>query len=182
MINRRTFITAVPVAAAFISGKASATTYFTGATVRQALFPSATNFVDRSLMLTSEQAKAISKASNARVSKPKIAAWDAMGPSGKLGTMFIDQVYGKHEFITYAVALGPDGDVRQIEIMDYRETYGDQIRIPKWRAQFTGKRHGQPLKINAEIKNISGATLSCVHITDGVRRLLATYALVIARG
>ena len=182
MINRRTFIVTATVAAMLFSNEARATTYFTGATVRQTLFPSATSFIDRSVTLNPAQAKAISKASNARVSKSKIAAWDAVGSSGKLGTMFIDQVYGKHEFITYAVALGPDGDVRQIEIMDYRETYGDQIRIPKWRAQFTGKRHGQPLKINAEIKNISGATLSCVHITDGVRRLLATYALVIARG
>jgi Na+-translocating ferredoxin:NAD+ oxidoreductase RnfG subunit len=181
MINRRNFLVAAPIGLAAFSQPARATTYFTGATVRQALFPSATSFVDRSVTLTSAQSKAISKASAARVSKSKIAVWEARGPSGKLGTMFIDQVYGKHEFITYAVALGPDGDVRQIEIMDYRETYGDQIRIPKWRAQFTGKRHGQPLKFTKEIKNISGATLSCLHITDGVRRVLATYALVIAQ-
>jgi Na+-transporting NADH:ubiquinone oxidoreductase subunit NqrC len=180
MINRRHFLAAAPIGLAALSQPARATTYFTSATVRQALFPSATQFIDRSVTLTSEQAKAISKASSARVSKSKISAWEARGASGKLGTMFIDQVYGKHEFITYAVALGPDGDVRQIEIMDYRETYGDQIRIPKWRAQFTGKRHGQPLKFTQEIKNISGATLSCLHITDGVRRVLATYALVIA--
>jgi Na+-transporting NADH:ubiquinone oxidoreductase subunit C len=181
MINRRNFIIATPIGLAALSQPARATTYFTNATVRQALFPSATSFVDKSLTLTSAQAKAISKASSARVSKPKIAAWEARGPGGKLGTMFIDQVYGKHEFITYAVALGPEGDVRQIEVMDYRETYGDQIRIPKWRAQFTGKRHGQPLKFTQDIKNISGATLSCLHITDGVRRILATYALVIAQ-
>jgi Na+-translocating ferredoxin:NAD+ oxidoreductase RnfG subunit len=181
MINRRNFLIAAPIGVAAFSQSARATTYFTSATVREALFPSATNFIDRSVILTSEQSKAISKASSARVTKSKIAAWEARGPSGKLGTMFIDQVYGKHEFITYAVALGPDGDVRQIEIMDYRETYGDQIRIPKWRAQFTGKRHGQPLKFTKEIKNISGATLSCLHITDGVRRVLATYALVIAQ-
>ena len=181
MINRRAFLGAVPLGLAVVSQPARATTYLTGATVRQALFPSATQFIDKSVTLTSAQAKAISKASSARVSKPKIAAWEVRGPGGKLGTMFIDQVYGKHEFITYAVALGPDGDVRQIEIMDYRETYGDQVRIPKWRAQFTGKRHGQPLKFTQDVKNISGATLSCLHITDGVRRVLAAYALVIAQ-
>ncbi len=182
MINRRAFLGGVPFGLAVVSQPARATTYFTGATVRQVLFPLATQFIDRSLTLTSAQAKAISNASSARVSKSKVAVWEVRGAGGKLGTMFIDQVYGKHEFITYAVALGPDGDVRQIEIMDYRETYGDQIRIPKWRAQFTGKRHGQPLKFTKDIKNISGATLSCLHITDGVRRLLATYALVIAQG
>ena len=30
------------------------------------------------------------------------------------------------------------------------------------------------------LSNISGATLSCRHVTDGVKRLLATYALVLA--
>ena len=93
--------------------------------------------------------------------------------------MFIDKVYGKHEFITYAVALDTGGGVRGIEIMDYRESYGDQIRQPKWRAQFAGKRYGQPLAIDKQIKNISGATLSCVHITEGVRRLLATNAIAL---
>lgn len=182
MINRRNFLVAAPVSLAAFARPAQATTYFTSATVRQALFPGATNFVDKSFTLAPAQAKAIAKASATRVSKSKIAVWEARGAGGKLGTFFIDQVYGKHEFITYAVALGPDGDVRQVEIMEYRETYGDQVRMPKWRAQFTGKRHGQPLKFTKEIKNISGATLSCLHITDGVRRVLATYALVVALG
>jgi Na+-transporting NADH:ubiquinone oxidoreductase subunit NqrC len=60
----------------------------------------------------------------------------------------------------------------------YRESYGEQVRNPAWRAQFTGKRHGATLALTKDIKNISGATLSSSHITDGVKRLLATYALV----
>ena len=49
-----------------------------------------------------------------------------------------------------------------------------------WRAQFVGKRADAPLKLGADIKNISGATLSSKHITDGVKRLLVTHALVLA--
>ncbi len=26
-----------------------------------------------------------------------------------------------------------------MEILEYRESYGDEVRNPKWRAQFTGK-------------------------------------------
>ena len=123
--------------------------------------------------------KSIAKAAGTRVTAAKVTAFDAIAANGKLGTLFIDKVYGKHEFITYAVALDTTGAVRGVEVMDYRESYGDQIRLPKWRAQFTGKRYGQPLKIDKQIKNISGATLSCVHITEGVRRLLATNALAL---
>ncbi len=89
---------------------------------------------------------------------------------------------GKHEFITYAVALTPDGAVKRIEILEYRETYGGEVRNGNWRQQFVGKRFGSQLKLGGDIKNISGATLSSRHITDGVRRLLATYELVLKNG
>jgi len=70
--------------------------------------------------------------------------------------------------------------VRQLEILDYHESYGGEVHLPAWRHQFVEKHHGSALQLNGDIKNISGATLSCGHITDGVRRLLATYALVLA--
>ena len=54
------------------------------------------------------------------------------------------------------------------------------MRNAKWRAQFAGKDARAPLKLDVDIKNISGATLSSRHITDGVKRLLATHALVLA--
>jgi FMN-binding protein len=41
--------------------------------------------------------------------------------------------------------------------------------------QFVGKTASAPLKLDADIRNISGATLSSRHVTEGVRRLLATY-------
>jgi Na+-translocating ferredoxin:NAD+ oxidoreductase RnfG subunit len=95
------------------------------------------------------------------------------------GWFIVDGVVGKHEFITYAVGLNADGSVKQIEIMDYRETYGGQIRDQKWRAQFVGKTSKSTLKLDSDIKNISGATLSCRHITDGVKRLLAFYEIAL---
>ena len=79
------------------------------------------------------------------------------------------------------LGLTDDGAVKQIEVMDYREIYGGQVRDEKWRAQFIGKKHGARLKLDDDIQNISGATLSSGHITEGVRRLLATHALVLKK-
>jgi Na+-transporting NADH:ubiquinone oxidoreductase subunit NqrC len=79
------------------------------------------------------------------------------------------------------VALGADGKLRQLEILEYREAYGSEVRNPRWRAQFNGKQHGDSVRIGDGIQNISGATLSSEHITDGIRRLLATYAIAIAQ-
>ena len=37
------------------------------------------------------------------------------------------------------------------------------------------KKHGAPLRLDNDIQNISGATLSCKHISEGVRRVLALH-------
>ena len=89
------------------------------------------------------------------------------------GWFIVDEVIGKHEYITYAVGLNATGAVQGIEIMEYRETYGGEVRNPKWRAQFVGQTKNATLQLDKDIKNISGATLSSRHITEGVRRLLA---------
>ena len=95
--------------------------------------------------------------------------------------LFIDKVLGKHDFITYAVAVTPDGKVKGVEIMDYRETYGSQIRDKAWRDHFVGKSEKDPLRLDQDIPNISGATLSSKHVTDGVRRILQTYETLRAK-
>ncbi len=146
---------------------------------QQALFPEATAFREVRLLLSAQQRSAIEKASRTRVRDAELHAWRAEAGGTFVGWFIVDEVYGKHEFITYAVALDIRGAVRGIEIMDYRETHGGQVRLPAWRAQFVGKRAGAPLELDNDIMNISGATLSCKHITDGVRRLLATYEVAL---
>src|SRR5437764_171676 len=98
----------------------------------------------------------------------------------RAGWFMLDRVIGKHDFITYALALGSDGSVRGLEILEYRETYGGEIRNPNWRRQFVGARPGSALRLDKDIKNISGATLSSRHVTDGVRRLLVTWQMLLA--
>ena len=114
-INRRTLLGAVPLGLMLASEQANATTYFTGEAVKRALFPGATHFVDRTVTLTAAQSKIVSAAAKTRVSFAKVVALDAFGASDKLGTLYIDQVYGKHEFITYAVALDATGAVLGID-------------------------------------------------------------------
>ncbi len=92
------------------------------------------------------------------------------------GWFVLDKVLGKHELITYAVALSPDGKVRGVEILEYRESHGGEIRDPRWRAQFAGKGVNDPLELDRDISNISGATLSCRHVTDGIKRIVALHA------
>ena len=125
--------------------------------------------------LTDAQKSAIAKASGVRVRSQEIKAWRASGG----GWLIVDNVIGKHEFIDFALALNAKGEVAGVEVLTYRETYGGEVKNPKWRGQFTGKSAASELKIDSDIKNISGATLSCVHLTDGVKRLVHTWNLAL---
>jgi len=125
--------------------------------------------------LTKEQMKSIKSSSKTRVRHKDIKAWK----TNDGGWFILDQIIGKHENIDIAVGLTKDGKVKDIEILTYRETYGGQIRNPKWLAQFFGRDHTEILKLDKQIKNISGATLSCRHVTDGINRLTHTWDQVL---
>ena len=101
--------------------------------------------------------------------------WKAEAGGRVAGFFIFDRVVGKHLYIDYAVALTPSGAVHSVEILQYRESYGGEIRSPSWLAQFVGKTSGSSLKINSDIRNIAGATLSSTHVTEGVQRVLAAY-------
>jgi len=139
------------IAAPLVIIPAHATTYLTVERAQQVLFPGA-SFTPVAL-------------------KGKERVWRAAGA----GWFVVDEVLGKHELITYAVGLDPQGRVRGIEVLDYRESHGGEIRDPQWRLQFAGKTARDPLQLDRDIRNISGATLSCRHVTDGVKRILALY-------
>ena len=156
-----------------------ATTYHSVASAQQACFPEGVKFTAADVKLTREQTKAIEKASGTPLRQETQRVWKAMQNDQFVGWFLVDEVIGKHELITYALALNPKGSIKSIEVMDYRENYGGEIRQADWRVQFVGKKPGDKLKLEDDIKNITGATLSCRHITEGVKRLLSFYELVL---
>jgi Na+-translocating ferredoxin:NAD+ oxidoreductase RnfG subunit len=145
---------ALPAAAiASIASPAYAVQYLSIDQAQKQAFPSATRFVE--------------------VQAGRV--WKAEAGGRVVGFFVFDRVVGKHLFIDYAVALTPGGAVQSVEILQYRESYGGEVRSPSWLAQFVGKTSGSALKVNGDIRNIAGATLSSMHVTEGVKRVLATY-------
>ena len=145
---------------ALIAGPAYAEVFLTLAQAQAQMFPGE--------LMTKVELQASGRA-------PKV--WRASGG----GWLFLDQVLGKHEQIAYALALDAQGTVTGLEILEYREHWGSEVRNARWRAQFKGRSAATPPEFGRDIANISGATLSCRHLTEGVKRLLATHAQL-ARG
>ncbi len=150
-----------------------AETYMTDAQAAAAIFPGA-RFERKTFTLDDADAKAVRAASGQTVRSRGLVYWRSSGGE----TVFVDQVLGKHEFITYAVGVSSAGKVAGVEVLEYRETYGSQVRGKEWLSQFVGKDSSAPLKLDDDVRNISGATLSSAHVAAGIKRLLCTYARV----
>ncbi len=127
------------------------------------------------VILTSAQQDALRDASSVSLPFQGNRVWK----TGDGGWYIVDEVVGKHETITYAVGINADGTVRRVEILEYRESYGFEVAGDAWLKQFVGKGSDSTVKLGKDIENISGATLSSKHVTDGVKRVLVMYATVL---
>jgi Na+-translocating ferredoxin:NAD+ oxidoreductase RnfG subunit len=136
-------------------------------------FPEATAWREQLVQASADDLRALAALGGAA---PRASTWRALvAVKGEevLGLVVADGVIGKFEVIDYAVAVGNDGRIRSVEVLNYRESHGYEIKLPAWRKQFVGKGSQAPLRVGEDIANISGATLSCQHVTDGVRHIVA---------
>jgi Na+-translocating ferredoxin:NAD+ oxidoreductase RnfG subunit len=156
------------------SGLSQATIHVSLETVQQSIFPNQ-KLVQTPVVVSESIRDKMQDASTVR----QTFKADHIYKTEKGDWLIVDEVVGKHEMIKYAVGINADGTVRQIEVMDYVESYGYEVAEPKWRQQFVGKTAASTIKLNKDIDNISGATLSCKHLSDGVKRVMVMYDLVL---
>jgi len=169
----------VPMVA--IVAPAYAVDYLSVEQAQKLLFPDAAAFADHKLSLTDEQRDVIKERAGVRQRSETQAVWSAERDGKLMGWLFIDDVIGKHEFITYATAISAAGEVIGVEILSYRETHGGQVRDAAWRGKFKGKTLADPWRLGKDVPNISGATLSCRNVLDGVKRMLVMWDLILRK-
>src|SRR3990167_1723711 len=94
--------------------------------------------------------------------------------TGKVaGYAIITEEVGKFHPYTFIVSVSPKGEIREIAILVYRESRGAEIAHKRFLHQFKGKSLKSPLRINRDIINITGATMSVVTMCTGVKKVLA---------
>ena len=177
MFNRN-FKYRINLASIVLSSTVFAVDYYDVSQAQKLLILDADEFLKKDIKLTDDQMAKIKTLAGItqRNSQPNI--WEAKKKGKLIGYFFKDEVVGKHEFITYAVATNLDGVVTGIEIMSYRETHGGEIRNESWRKNFRGKKLADPFKLDIDVPNITGATLSSRNVLDGVKRILALQSLI----
>jgi len=168
----RPFTYLLMIPAALVVAPSYAVEYMSVEQAQKALFPDAECFLLAPVLLTEAQREAIEDHAGVKQRWEKQDVWRAEKGGKLLGWFIVDNVVGKHEFITYAAALLPEGTVSGVEILIFKETHGDQVREASWRKTLEGKTLADPFKLDKDVPNISGATLSCRNVMMGVKRLL----------
>src|SRR6201987_266000 len=156
-----------------------ATEYLSIEGAQKALFPQADRFHEVILSLSPAQRDRVAALAGPQPPHRSLRAWRALHGDELLGFVFVDEVIGKEDFITYAVGIDSQGRLSAPEVLAYRESHGGEIRNEAWRRQFAGRAGLDELRVQTDIKNIAGATLSCQHVTEGVRWLVALWQVAL---
>lgn len=88
------------------------------------------------------------------------------------GYALVQNTIGKYKPMTYMVGVDNTGHVLNVELLVFRESRGSEVRTKRFNAQYEGKTVLDPVRINKDIINISGATMSVRSMSAGIKRAL----------
>lgn len=164
------------IPAAFIVPiKANAIEYLNIEQAKKIIFPGANEFEKIELRLSKQQIEEINEQSPIPLDEAELLIWKVSKDKTCLGYFVINDVIGKHEYITFAIGLDRNGAILSLEILQYREDHGQEVSREEWRKQFVNKNLNSDFKLDRGITNISGATLSCKHLIAAIQRLLTIH-------
>lgn len=96
------------------------------------------------------------------------------------GYAVISEEIGKYRPITFMVGVTADMRVKDVAVLVYRESRGGDVKRKRFLGQYRGKSTRDPIDIDRDIINISGATISVRSMNYGVKRVLAEVSAVYA--
>jgi thiamine biosynthesis lipoprotein len=166
-----------------ISANAHAeTVYMKPSEALRIIFATSDEVIQDKKQLTPEQKSKIEKDSGSSFNKLDWTFFIAK-TGGKIdGYAVVDNEIGKTDPITFLTAITPDGRVKEVEILVYRESHGGEVKEVAFRKQFRNKGSVDPIRVNQDIKNISGATLSSGAMSRGVKRGLLLWKTFYGHG
>jgi len=182
-VSRRRFLAALcaGLAALILPWKAEGRTirYASEKEVLLKELPDARRFVVQKVALSSVQLKQAQEMAGKAFRKKKYLFLVGKNGEEVLGYGIVLDVVGKKRPITFMVVITPEGQIKAIEVLLYRESKGFQIRHAQFMRQFHGKTKDNPLRLGQDIRSISGATLSSRAAAYVARKALAIFEVSI---
>jgi hypothetical protein len=165
-------------AIALTSGEVWAKVFFSQKEALAQAFPEADRIETKTHILSDEQVSSIEGMARAKIETRLVAIHTAWRGEERLGYAHIDVHTVRTKPEGFMVVLGPDGAVRYVQILAFYEPL-DYLPTNRWYQLFAGKSRSDGLRLGRDIDAISGATLSARAATEGVRRALAYYEVLL---
>jgi len=97
--------------------------------------------------------------------------------AGKIiGYVAEDAVPGKWGLIHYMMSISLEGKVLSVMVLDYSEKRGKPIAKRRFLKQFKGKSVKSKIRLNKDIRGITGASISSRGMTKGVRKMVHVFS------
>jgi len=141
-------------------------------------FPGVKKVKKKKVWLSDAQTAAIQKILGDQIEykERRVTHYFGLDQAGNpIGAMVIGNEIGRSYPITFMVVINPDGTVKDVEVMVYREPHGWEVRFESFMSQFFGRDASDPFN---NINNITGATLSVRSMTKGVRKAVAEFQVI----
>lgn len=142
-------------------------------TLEQALkvaLPPTDDVTSQEFKPTPDQRKAVERRLGRKLAEASYTVHVSRSGGKPTGYAFIMDEQGKYYPITFIVGLKPDGSVRDVAVMVYRERRGDAVKRRRFLNQFLDKTSDDPLMVNRDIVHLTGATVSSWSIAAGVKK------------
>ena len=124
--------------------------------------------------LTKVQAASIAKISKTTFTSTVVYPYVATKKGKLVGTAYFDTHRVRTLKQTMMVVVDSKGKVSRIELMAFGEPK-QYIPSKKWYAQIIGLKLGPKLKLNAKVRNMTGATMTARASVSCTRRILALH-------
>lgn len=155
-----------------ISANLSAEVYYTREEALKEVFPDASKIEEKTLSLSKEQKEKVRILLGTSKVYSDFTYNEAVKDNQIIGYAVISDAMGKRMHFTYMVAVNPNGSIEMVKILEYKELFGRRIKEEGFLNKFREKTIKSPLRINVDIDNVTGATISSMALTKGVKETL----------
>jgi len=140
-------------------------------------FPGATRIERKTIFLTPEQVESIQQSSRTKLDPTIVTYYRGLRGEEIIGTAFFDTRVVRTMPMTFMTLINPDGTLGRVDVLSFYEPE-DYLPREGWFALFRGRDASAGMRLRRDIPNVTGATLTCQAVTDGVRQTLALNTLL----
>lgn len=152
--------------------------YYSKSEALASAFPDADRVVSRTIVLGDEQATAIESLAKSRLETRLITVHTGVKGGEIVGYAFIDIHTVRTLPEAFLIVISPEGKIESLRVLAFYEPE-EYLPSERWLTQFDQRALDHRLRLGEEIHGIAGSTLSARAVTDGVRRSLAIFEIVV---